>query len=522
MALFPHLLTLEVFSHGFRVSKFNDQTRRILVEYCRRFIQYGMVPTGRGRYESRPVKVFAAATKARDEYFFHRHALDDFYQHLKYHGIFEDRIKRIDYEMYQPAHETFGWTDETRQPRDEQLAIVDFFMQPEPHSKVLTLQTGKGKTFTTCVTMRRKETRTVLLIKPMYMDQWIKETVETFGFKKGDIYSVNGSKALKDLIQLALNDEDATFDPKLIVISNATFRNFIRSYLDDPTADLYGIKPWEFLQVMGAGLRVIDEVHQDFHLNFIADTMTHVPETISLSATLVSDDRFTNDMYNLVWPPQCHAPTPKHDRYISLYSVLYRFNEPGRIKYMNLMKQYSQTTFEKSIMKQPKVLKAYIEMLVDLSWHHWRNHPDYRPGLKLAVYCGLVEMVEVVAEAMRKKYPDKLVRRFIDVDPDSHLEDGDIIVTTLQSCGTAKDIKRLGVVLSSIALSGKQANEQLIGRLRKPVASWGLPDWETITPRFIFLTNRDNEKHLKYHKEKREKLGEKVKDLSALPSSYIL
>lgn len=513
ISLIPHLLQLDVYSHGLRVSRFTDSVRRYLVEFCKRYAQYGMVPTGRGSFESRIVKVYAAATKPRDEYFFHRHSLNDLLAFFKYCAIEEDRIKRVDHAMYTPAVADFVWADPNRKPFDYQEEAITFFLKPEPVSKILTLQTGKGKSLTALATMHRLQVRTVLIIKSMYMDQWVKDAIPTLGLKKGDIVTVNGAKAMKDLITLAKEDDD--FNPKFIIISNTTYRMFIRSYLDLPGADLgYGCKPWEFFETVKAGLRLIDEVHMDFHLNFIIDTLTHCPKTISLSATLVSDDRFMNDMYGLVFPPECHAPMPDHDRYIDVITMLYRFDDPTQIRFTNAMKQYSQVKFEQSIMKHRRVLKKYVEMIVELSYHQW--FVEREPGQKLAIFCGMKEMVEHVVAAAEIKYPQLKVRRFVDVDPDSHLEEADIIVTTLQSCGTAKDIKGLKVVINTIALSSMQANQQLVGRLRR------LQGWPDVTPKFIYLGDRGNPKHTLYMAAKREKLSGKIRNMNTFTTSFII
>lgn len=857
-SLIPHLLRLDVYSHGIRVSRFSDTVRRYLVEFCHRFVQYGTVPTGRGGFETRPIKVYAAATKTRDEYFFHRNSLNDLLVFLRYCAIPDERILHIDHDLYVPASADLHWLDTTRVPRDYQLEAIEFFLRPDPRAKVLTLQTGKGKgqplsakiktpgswttmgevkvgdtitakdgtptivvgifpqgvktvyrvtfadgrscecddthlwrvyyvntvkhrrwrvvntvemlrlismpnprvyvdlidpedgvdvklhmdpytlgillgdgctrggtvkvstpdefvldelrkvmpatlvirpesgcdyrisrvegsarsneymqkfhllglanklshqkfvpsmylsaslqqrlallqglldsdgtvqksgsvsycttskqlalnvqylirsiggiaairprqtyytykgvrttgllcydvdirykkpsdlfrlprkkertndanqyaeelklrvtsiervadqptqcimvdhpdhlyvtndfivthnTAITLMTMARLKLRTALIIKSMYMDQWIKDAIKSFGLKKGDIVTVNGAKAMKDLISLAQDDPD--FDPKFIVISNTTYRMFLRSYLDMPGTDLgYKCKPWEFFETLKVGLRVIDEVHMDFHLNFIIDTMTHCPKTISLSATLVSDDRFMNDMYALVFPPECHAPAPDTDRYIDVITMLYRFEDSTKIRFTNAMKQYSQVKFEQSIMKHRRILKNYVDMIVELSYHQW--FVEREPGQKLAIFCGMKEMVEHVVAAMVIKYPDLKIRRFVDVDPDSHLEDCDAVVTTLQSCGTAKDIKGLKVVINTIALSSMQANQQLVGRLRR------LQGWPEVTPKFIYLGDRGNPKHTAYMADKKDKLHGKIRNMNTMTTHFII
>ena len=511
MSLFPYALRLDVYSHGLKVSRFHPELRRHLVEFCRGFGQYGLVPVGRGMYDNRIIKVFAAATKLRDVYYFHRNSLDELLAHLRQCGIGSERIERFDHPMYVPDTVNFEAVNEERTPRDDQIKAMDFFLEEKPRSKVLTLQTGKGKTASCFFTLPKLNTRTVLILKSMYMDQWVNEAKEIFDLKKGELYVINGAKPLKALISLAKHDPD--FNPKLIVISNTTYRMFMRSYLDHAPGDTgYECAPSEFFETVKAGLRIIDEVHQDFHLNFLIDCMTHVPKSISLSATLVSDDQFINRMYQITFPTDTHAPKPPHDKYIEVVQIPYRFADETPIKFTNMMRQYSQVIYEKSIMRQPRIWRNYINMIVDIAEH---QHFKFAvPGQKIAVFCGTVAMCESVQAALEKKHPEKKVRRFVAEDPDSHLVEADAIVTTLQSCGTAKDIKGLRTCLSTIALSAKQANEQLIGRLRR------LKDWPDVTPKFVFITNKTNPKHIRYAADKSTKLDGKVLRFSNLTSDY--
>ena len=67
---------------------------------------------------------------------------------------------------------------------------------------------------------------------------------------------------------------------------------FIDEYEVKKSNNMYGCNPEDFFNLINVGIRLIDEVHQDFHLNFKIDLYTNVKKTISLSATLQSDNKF--------------------------------------------------------------------------------------------------------------------------------------------------------------------------------------------------------------------------------------
>jgi len=507
---------LDVFSHGFRVSHFNDDVRRLLVEYCQPFIKW-KTTNHRGRFSREPDCVFAAATRMRDQYFFHRNVLDAFLDFFDQRGITLRTIQRTDHPMYTPAHAKLVWTDQNVVSRDYQDDIVEFMKNDDPRTKMVTLQAGRGKSLTTLFYAHDAKQRMVLIMRPMYMKQWQREILKVLRIHKGDLYVVQGSEALKDLITLA--KEDKAFHPQIILISNATYRLYLKAFFEHPhTTDEYGCKPWEFFELMQAGCLTIDEVHQDFHLNFLIDCMSHLYKEVALSGTMVADDAFMNRMYRIKFPPETYAPRPALKRYIDVYSVFYRFHRPDNIRYL-VQAKYHQATFEASILKQSKALVNYTTMIVELAWHQWYRHRDYRKGSKLAIYCGRHEMCDAVLARVKSKFAGLDCRRKIDVDPEENLLHADIIVTTLPSAGTARDIPNLGVCIATIGLSGRQASEQLIHRLREPKEGSVL---HGLTPRFIFLTCRDLQKHLTYSEDRKVKLGHVVKNFNTLTSTFVI
>jgi len=505
---------LDVYSHGFRVSRFDQHIRDICAAYARRFAQWGLVPVGRGRFERQITKVFAAATKARDEYFFHRACLDEFLQHCRFNQINTDLATRIDHPLYRGELVEFVWAS-PKQPRDYQLAACEFFMQPEPVTKVLTAQTGSGKGLGSLWFVKEYGQRTAVVVKGMYLDKWKAEIIEMLGLKPGELLIVRGSKALKALIDMFVHRTEESKKVKMVLISATTYRGLMEAYFEygrSLSTTGYGCTPMEFFQTLGVGLRLIDEVHQFFHFNYTLDCVTHVPKAVSMSATLKSGDSFIDRLYSLIFPENTRAPTPEWERYIDCYTIGYIFANPTLIRFTNFMGQYSQAEFEKSILKYPQVLSNYIKMICDLS--HSQFIDGQKPAQKLAIFCGLKDMVERVVAALKVRFRDLKVGRFVDVDPDEVLQTSDIIVTTIQSCGTARDIPGLKVVINTVGLNKMDTNQQLIGRLRQ------LRGWPDETPKFIYLYDRANGKHRKYMEELPNKLKGKIRHLNQLTSTW--
>lgn len=364
-------------------------------------------------------------------------------------------------------------------------------------------------TFIALKTLAALGKRAVIVLKAMYIEKWIKDIESPmnskgeqgmFDFRKGDLMVVRGTKDLVKLISLARAGE---LEAKIVIISIDTMRMYMQSY-DVYNGDMeeFGATPDELFEVLGAGVRLVDEAHQDFHCVYRMDLYFHVPLTISLSATLVNDDRFMNRMYEVVWPMSTRSPKIAHHKYIVVKNLWYSFNEPKRIRYKNYMRQYNHVILEQSIMKDKTMLSNYIAMIIDIVRITYMD--DAEPGQKALVFCATKEMCTIVRDALREAYPDKTIGRYIDVDPMSVLEASDLTVTTLKSAGTAVDVINLTRVLCTINVSSKIANEQAVGRLR-PVR-----DWKDVTPEFYFTSARNIDKHCSYAAEKSQKLDGKV------------
>jgi superfamily II DNA or RNA helicase len=481
-----------------RVTQFSEPGKRALLAFCRDLAQFGYVRVARGKFEYRMVKIFGGRTSDHLEYYLHRNQEHDFRIHLSSYGFTDNNVLWVEHPMYEPVKCEFPIKD-TRTPREEQIPYIQYLIDPGK-IKVITIQTGRGKTFLSLKAIAAIGQRTMMVIKGMYVDKWISDVREMFDIAIDDLMVVRGSAHLMKLIELAQKGE---LTAKYIICTNKTIYNYIQSYEKFKDEDVgYGVHPLALYETLGVGVRLIDEVHQDFHLNFRQDIYTHVPKTISLSATLDSDDKKLNQMYEVMFPSGIRPPALAHKKYIAMRGLVYAFRQPKLIRYKNAMKQYSHVIFEQSVMKNQHVLNSYLQMVLQIVRHSYIR--VRQPGQRCLVYFATVEMCGMFQRLVKMFHPELVVNRYTSDDEYEALLTADIACTTLQSAGTAVDIPGLRIVVMTTALSSKQANEQALGRLRE------LKDWPDTTPEFFFLICRDIEKHGQYAQAKSEKLGDKV------------
>ena len=504
-------MRLDVYSHGIKATQFDDHGQKALNTYCaRRFGQQGLVKVSRHSFRKEIVKTFAAATADRTEYRVHRNVLEDLLQGMDHFSIHPSRIEVVHHPLYVPKTEIFIQKD-LRPLREYQIPQVEYMVAPGT-IKVTTLQTGRGKSRIFLESVKEIQQRTALVIQAKYIEKWIEDYNGFFETSKGDLMVVQGGKDLSSLIHLAKANE---LTAKFIIISNKTIYDFIKTYNVMKSDSPYSIPPEKFYETLQVGIRGIDEVHQDYHLNFKQDLYSHVPKTISMSATLESDDAFLNRMYLINFPKILRAPEVEYDRYIMVVGLWYsidRYMLDRFIRFKNAKKQYSHTEFEKSIMRRPQLLRAYIDMIVDIVDTIYLD--DRVVGQTALVFCATVKMCGLVRDAVSKKAPNLIVNRYTSDEPFSDLMQADIAITTLQSAGTAIDKPNLAKVLMTTALSSKQANEQAIGRLRR------LRDFPDVTPEFYFLSAYEIGKHVEYAEAKKHKLDGKVLSFKEMHTRY--
>lgn len=492
------VMQMDLFTHSIVVSDFGPGVRASLFDYCRGLAQWGLVRVGPGRFENRMLRVYVGVNKARSEFHFHINQYHDLLGHFARSGIFDTNIKYVRHELYTPAACEFKMKD-LRPARDYQIPLIEYLIEPGTN-KIVNLQTGRGKTFLALTALASIGQRVVCVLKGMYVDKWIPDVEAAYELEPGDLMVVRGKAHLVKLIELAQAGE---LKAKFIIITMKTWFMFMKDYEAHGATEMGSlIHPNMLYKTLGAGVRLIDEVHQDYHCNYRQDLYTHVPKTISLSATLESDDAFVNNMFAINWPMDIRAPHVEYDKYIVVKSLWYTLLRPAKVRWKNAMKQYSHVLFEQSIMRDNEMLSNYLDMISQIVMMDFVR--QYEEGQKMLVFCATIDMCNHIVGHLAKKYPDFKIGRYVEEDNITELITSELIVSTLISAGTAVDIPNLRTCLMTTALSSKQGNLQALGRLRR------LKDWPHISPEFIFLSAREMDKHRQYAEQKRHKTDGKV------------
>lgn len=350
------------------------------------------------------------------------------------------------------------------------------------------------------MSMHNISRRTLLQLKGGYIERWLPDLKELFDYDDHEIIVVRGSKALKKLIQQGKDDE---ISAKVIIISSKTMHGFLKEFeaLGDETT--YGCRPEELYSLLEIGLKIIDEVHEDYHLNYRSDIYSNVARSIHLSATLETEDPFRRMIYEIALPKRHWYTGWKYDAYCHVRALHFNIEDAERLRTSERGRDtYSHNAFEKSIMKNKTLLKNYLEFIGDIVFFDFVE--NFEQGQRCLIFCGMVDMVELVRDYCRSRFPDLDTTEFVAGTPANVLTRHDIIVSTVQSCGTAVDIPNLTMALLTRALNKLETNEQVKSRLRK------IKDWPELVPLFNYFVCDDIPKHVSYHRDKKEQFKGKV------------
>lgn len=504
---------MTIYSHHFSLTRLSPVGRNIATRFAGRYVQFGLVPGG-GQMHRKALKVFAAANAERTEFRFHINQLSDFYKLLLQMGYDNPTLYQTVKTAVKDTPSMEFSVNEKFQPFDYQVPIIDYLSKVKPVCKLVGLRTGGGKTLCALRAIANLKKVPCIIVKPAYLEKWAEDLVKIYGLSIDDIMVVQGGKQLMALLELVKEKKIAY---KAVLLSNRTMQLWLSAYEKgaEYAEDLgYCIPPYRFFEHIGAGIRLVDEVHQDFHFNFKLDLYTNVEYAISLSATLITNDPFLRTMHDVAYPPIDRCASPDLGNYISSYAVHYRFDKPDKIRTSEYgSNNYSHGALEKSVMKHMPTLHAYINLVdyvVSIGYFNSKKKDK-----KCIIFAYSIDMCTAITKHFEGKYPDFDVRRYVAEDPYENLMQADIIVSTLGSAGTAVDIPNLTNVILTTAVDSIQSNIQSLGRLRK------LDNGQTPTE-FHYFVCEDIPKHLEYHERKKQMLSQRAKTFIDVYSGHVV
>lgn len=485
-------MRIDLYTHFFKVSHVHPSAYYALRRAFQELLQVQFVKI-RGKVQKQNKNIFAAKSD-EGEYRFHINYLPRFKEMLRDGLINDDEINYFKHEYPEPE-EIDVKVDEKFQMRDYQEEALSYILD-EGHSKLIAFSTGLGKTMVASKAGELLGYRTIIIVLGRYKEKWRDDVLELYGPDTNFILI----KGLAQLLSIIEQAKEGNPVPDVIIVTTTTMQLYIKEWEKHQGKEIEGmVPPEEMYEILKIGYRIIDEAHQHFHMVFKNDLYSNLYKAVYLTATLESNDKFIQAMYNLIWPRAMRGQAVKPAPYDKTTALLYQHLNPDRVRWKS-NQGYSHVMYEQSIWKHIPSRVEYLDMIGDVVEQKFL--PLYEPGKKMLIFCSLVDTCKEVADYLNQRFKDKKwqISKFTAEDNKEIIDTNDITVSTLGKAGTALDISGLIVCFNTVALAEPKANLQAKGRLRDLSKK---PGFEHIVPEYIYTVATDIPRHVQYHQEKK-------------------
>lgn len=482
---------IKKYHHGFKVRATAYNDRALIKGY---YDQLAVFDSHYDRKQKRRIQTrketFATYTPRIGEYGLLNSEFKPFMEHLERANVNPNHIE-IRLMTTDIGEEIQVDLQNTVKPKDYQPPLIEHLLSTG-HTRVLPLQTGKGKTFCALYALTQRSRRTAITLAPRDVETWKKDMDWMYEGGSECARVIKGGIAFRKLIADARNGKDIA--PVLIFTLN-TMRDYLTEF-EKSGESSYGCNPEDLYGLLGVGLRITDEAHENLHFHVRAAIEMPVEKAIYLSATLESYDAFKNRIYESIYPhtDRHHVPW---DCYIDVVALYYNLKTPDKAKYKGYGGRYNHIEYEKWIMRDPERLKSYFNIIFKIVKRYFLD--EYQDKQKHIVFFSSKEMCESAAVFISER-TERSCHAYTGDHDSKVLHTHDIICTTPGSAGTGKDVKGLVSVTMTPAILARESNIQILGRLRDIVDMF-----PGMSPKFVYIVCRDIDKHLTYN-ESRKKL----------------
>lgn len=340
-------------------------------------------------------------------------------------------------------------------PKDKlQEDSIKFLTEEKDHQLGLNLSTGKGKTFVTAYSASILNEK-IIIITPnnSLKHQWINTFSKMFDYRTKNLLNIASSNIIDGIMDDSINQADVYF------INHQTLRSYMTSN--------NGYMLHQFFKKINVGIKVYDESHMMFDNILMIDFFSNTNRTWYLTATFDRSDKTESkcfkrafDSVNTFGEYESKAVTKKHVIYhvININSRITPKERAAVISYTGM----SAASYGKYAFLRDPNHTAYQAILMIL-----QKIKDVEG--KTLIFVPLIDAVDDVVKCLKKDYPDKSVAAYhsrCSKEEKESAEKRDIIVSTIKSCGTGKDIPGLRCLICVEPIASKVVAEQMIGRLR--------------------------------------------------------
>lgn len=348
-------------------------------------------------------------------------------------------------------------------PRNHQIEVLDFLTSGNNYLPI-SVFTGGGKTVITIIALSKLRHPTLIILGSL-IEQWNNVIRQFTTLTDDQICIVQGRNACA---KLAYKVTKRKYRPKIVIMSLQTYLNYAKC-----KNNYVGMPPLQdIIRQMGIGVCVKDEIHQNFHANVTTDLFTDIKYNIYLSATYQRTSPQGRRIFNMVFPSELVFGGHLSKRHCHVQIVGYRVGIPyAHVGKFITYKGYNHSKYEKFLINKPIYGNEYIRRCI---------HPLIRmyylsrkiAGQKLLILCATQDFAFFLHNSIVPICSNESISIFFSGNLDSKFGneenlESDIIITTIKSGGTGRDISNLITVINTVSFKSPTLTEQVMGRLRE-------------------------------------------------------
>lgn len=351
-----------------------------------------------------------------------------------------EKMERQHYSIYEPRN-------------DLQRESIKFLKGPE-HQLGLNLKTGYGKTYCVAYASTELSERTIIITpNEALKQQWISTYVKMFDYRPKQLINIAGSNVMDAIMEDSVEYADVYF------VNHQTLRSYMSAN--------NGYMLHKFFKKIGVGIKVYDESHMEFGNILLLDFYSNTNRTWYLTATFDRSDKTESACFKRAFNSVVEYGYMESTRLSEKHVIYHVVNINSRISPKD----------RAAVMGYPGFTGASYGRYAFLKDP---NHTAYNTILrilkilenvegKILIFVPLIEAVDDTVMKLKKDCLDKSVAAYhskISKDEKESAEKKDIIVSTIKSLGTGKDIKGLRAVINLEPIASKVIAEQMFGRIR--------------------------------------------------------
>ena len=379
--------------------------------------------------------------------------------------------------------------------RDNLQREYSVFLDQKLPSILCNLQTGKGKTGSTIISLlkRTDKFRLAGLIPPRHQITWIEALLKFTTIDSSQILIVSGRSNLCKLKELS-------DDIQVVILSPATIREYVKSYLE---GDELPFPPEKIMEFIGSEDLIIDETHEDFGGNYLNVLALNPKRFIALTASYSSrsDSDKIKKFKRYFIPDINRLPEAELSKYINIVFCQYKLESPTKVQHKNdITGWYNHPIYEQSILDVESFKESYFRMII------WFTRQYYDNKHRLLFLFYRINICIEFQEWLVKNniFKDKTISMFISGDKDKENLKSDIVISTGQSGGTGIDIENLQTTVNTINTGSDYSCIQYSGRNR---------EMKDVEQYFLTLSATNIQAHMAYLRSNRELYEDRAKNL---------